>query len=177
MMPGGKRCQECAGPARSDTEPLCDRDTWRHLADLHAAPPTDGPLVVAIDDYLGLRAAAAACAQLADGRFLVGGGEFDSAADAYAWASFTIGRREDCRAIIGRSLLVSDAEEWLPDASVERAAAGATGTGLPLLRSLIRSGKIAHSGDPSLEEQVATVGLSPTIGGGVQEGPSCSRAA
>jgi len=154
--------------ARSDTEPLCDRDSWRHLTDIHAAPP-DGPVVVAIDDYLGLRAAAAACAQLADGRFLVWGGEFDSAQDAYAWSAFTVGRRDACRVVVGRSLLVSDAEEWLPEATVERAASGATGTGLPLLRSLIRAGKIAHSGDKSLEDQVATVGLSPTIGGGLTQ--------
>jgi hypothetical protein len=154
--------------ASSDTEPLTDRDSWRHLADIHVGPP-DGPVVVAIDDYLGLRAAACASAMLPDGRLLVWGGEFDNAQDAYSWASFVTGRREGARVIIGRSLLVSDAEEWLPDVQVERAASAATGTGLPLLRSLIRAGKIAHDGDPSLETQVTTVGLSPTINGGLTQ--------
>jgi len=154
--------------ASSTTEPLVDRETWRHLADIHVGPP-DGPLVVAVDDYLGLRAAAAAAARLEDGRLLVWGGEFDSPADAYAWASFTIGRRDGSRVILGRSLLVADAEEWLPDATVERASSSATGVGLPLLRSLIRAGKIAHSGDAALETQVSTVGLSPTINGGLTQ--------
>jgi hypothetical protein len=155
--------------ASSSTEPLTDRDSWRHLTDIHAGAPADGPLVVAVDDYLGLRAAAAAVAPLPDGRLLVWGGEFDSPADAYAWASFTIGRRAGSRVILGRSLLVADAEDWLPDATVERASSAATGVGLPLLRSLIRAGKIAHSGDRALEDQVSTVGLSPTINGGLTQ--------
>jgi len=153
----------------STVEPLTDREAWRNLADIHIGPPDGVPIVVAIDDYLGLRAAAAACVQTPDGRFLVWGGEFDNAADAYAWTSFTIGRREQCRVIIARSLVVTDAEEWLPGADVRRVQSGATGTALPLLRSLIRSGQLAHSGDSALEQQITTVGLAPTINGGLSQ--------
>jgi hypothetical protein len=148
---------------------LVDAELWGNLADLYAAPPPDVPLVVAVDDYLGLRAAAAACVELADGRFLVWGGAFDSAADAYAWASFTVGRREGCRVLLGRTLVESEARDWLPGATVERVQGGATGAGLPLLRSLARSGKIAHSGDDSLATQVCTVGLLPTATGALTQ--------
>jgi hypothetical protein len=122
-----------------------------------------------VDQYLGLRAAAAACVPLPDGRFLVWGGEFDNAQDAYAWTSFTTGRHPESRVLISRSLLAADAAEWLPDVTIERVPAGATSGGLPLLRSLIRAGKVAHSGDKSLEDQVATVGLAPTIHGGLTQ--------
>jgi hypothetical protein len=150
-------------------EPLIDGDTWGNLADLYAAPPEGVPLVVAVDDYLGLRAAAAACVELADGRVLIWGGAFDSAVDAYAWASFTVGKREGCRVLLGRTLVESEAREWLPGASVERVAAGATGAALPLLRSLARQGKIAHSGDAALAGQLTTVGLLPTVTGGLTQ--------
>jgi hypothetical protein len=150
-------------------EPLIDGDTWGNLADLYVAPPELVPLVVAVDDYLGLRAAAAACVELGDGRLLVWGGAFDSAADAYAWASFVVGKREGCRVVLGRTLVESEAREWLPGATVERASAGATGQALPLLRSLARQGKIAHSGDAALAGQITTVGLLPTVTGGLTQ--------
>jgi hypothetical protein len=150
-------------------EPLIDGEAWANLADLYAAPPEGVPLVVAVDDYLGLRAAAAACCTLADGRVLVWGGAFDSPADAYAWASFAIGRREGCRVLIGRTLVEVEAREWLPSATVERVGSGATGVGLPLLRSLARAGRLAHSGDPALATQVTTVGLLPTVTGGLTQ--------
>jgi hypothetical protein len=150
-------------------EPLIDAEAWGNLADLYAAPPEGAPLMVAVDDYLGLRAAAAACCPLPDGRFLVWGGVFDSPADAYAWASFTVGAREGCRVVIGRTLVEAEARDWLPTAIVERVATAATAAALPLLRSLARQGKVAHSGDPALASQVTTVGLVPTIGGGLTQ--------
>jgi hypothetical protein len=150
-------------------EPVIDGEAWGNLADLYAGPPDGAPLVVAVDDYLGLRAAAAACCPLPDGRLLVWGGAFDSAADAYAWASFAVGRREGSRVFIGRTLVESEAREWLPTSTVAQVAAGATSSALPLLRSLARAGKIAHSGDDALGRQVTTVGLVPTVTGGLSQ--------
>jgi len=150
-------------------EPLIDADTWGNLADLYAAPPEGVPLVVAVDDYLGLRAAAAACVPLPDGRLLVWGGAFDSTSDAYAWASFAIGRRDGCRVVLRRTLVETEARDWLPGAFIERAASGATATALPLLRSLARGGKVTHSGDPTLAAQITTVGLVPTVTGGLSQ--------
>jgi hypothetical protein len=149
-------------------EPLTDREAWANLADLYAGPPEGVPLVVAVDDYLGLRAAAAACCPLPDGRLLVWGGAFDSTADAFAWASFTVGRRA-ARCVIGRTIAEGDAAQWLPGVEVERVAAGGTGAALPLFRSLIRAGKVAHSGDVALGDQVTSVGLTPTTTGGLSQ--------
>jgi len=156
--------------ASNEARPLVDRDTWADLADLYAAAPDGVPLVLAVNDYLGLRAAAAACTQLPDGRLLVWGGVFDSPGDAYAWCAFTIGRRDYCRVLVGRSLSVTDARASLPESTtVEKVPPGFANIALPLSRSLIRAGRVVHSGDEALATQITGVGLVPTIAGGLSQ--------
>ena len=69
-------------------ELLVDRDTWAQPRTFFAPVP-DGPVMVAVEDFYGLGAAAAAAVNLPDGRTLVWGDVFDTRAEAYSWAAFT----------------------------------------------------------------------------------------
>jgi hypothetical protein len=153
--------------ASARTEPLADRDTWAHATDLWAQAPDGVPLSVACEDYYGLGAAAAAVAQMEDGRLVTWGGLFSSRADAYAWAAFTVGLRPDCTLTIGASLSVKEAAEACPRATVGRAGTTQTSGALPLMRSLLRAGGLVHSGDEDLAQQVRAVQLVPTATGGL----------
>jgi hypothetical protein len=146
-------------------ELLVDPDTWAQTADLYVAIP-DGPVCVAVEDFYGLGAGAAAAVRLPDGRVLVWGDVFASRGEAYAWASFTVGRRTGSRVLIGASLPEPEAAAVLgPD--TEKCGTAQTYAGLPLVRSLIRSGGLVHSGDDALTAQVGSVRLVPTSSGGL----------
>jgi hypothetical protein len=149
------------------TEPLADRDTWAQATDLWAHAPDGVPLSVAVEDYYGLGAAAAAVAQLEDGRLVTWGGLFASRPDAYAWAAFTVGLRPDCTLTIGASLALGEAQEACPRATVAKAGTAQTSGALPLVRSLLRSRGLVHSGDEDLALQVRAVQLVPTATGGL----------
>jgi hypothetical protein len=154
--------------ASTASEPLADRETWGHAADLYAAPAEGAPVAVGVEDFLGLKAAAAACCQLPDGRVLVWGGVFEARRDALAWASFTMGTRPGCVLLVGKAIGPAEAAEAIGGrAEVRVMSSTDTGVGLPLLRSLLKSGRLAHSGDPDLADQVATVRLVPTLAGGL----------
>ena len=153
--------------ASNRTEPLTNKDQWAHAADLYASAPDGSAVTVAVEDYYGLGASAAAVAELADGRLLTWGGQFESRADAYAWANFTVGMRPDCTLVIGGSLSVDEAQQAVPRAMVKRAGVAQTSAALPLLRSLLRAGQVAHSGDEDLALQVRSVQLVPTATGGL----------
>jgi len=151
--------------ASTKAELLIDRDAWAHAMDLFAPVP-DGPLIVAVEDFYGLGAAACAAVQLPDGRTLVWGDTFGTRAEAYAWASFTRGRREGCRVLAGGSLPATELAEALgPD--VERMGTQQTYAALPLIRSMVRGGRIAHSGDESMTAQFGSVRVVPTSSGGL----------
>jgi hypothetical protein len=151
--------------ASARAELLVDRDQWAQAADLFVAIP-DGPVCVAVEDFYGLGAAAAAAIPLPDGRVLVWGDVHTSRAEAYAWASFTVGRREGSRVRIGASLPETEAAAVLGPV-LEKCGTAHTYAGLPLLRSLIRSGGLCHSGDEAMTAQVASVRLVPTSSGGL----------
>jgi hypothetical protein len=154
--------------ASTKTEPLAGRDAWAHAADLYAAPPDGKAVTVAIEDDFGLGAAGAAVTELEDGRLLVWGGLFASRADAYAWGAFTVGTRPHSRVIVGGSLDTGEAGKAIPRAvEVSRAGTAQTTAALPLMRSLLRAGRLAHSGDEELALQVRTVQLVPTMAGGL----------
>jgi hypothetical protein len=153
--------------ASNRTEPLANRDQWAQAADMFATAPADAPLTVAVEDYYGLGAAAAAVVQLADGRLLTWGGQFESRPDAYAWASFTIGRREGCTLLVGASLSIEEARMAVPRAEVRKAGVTQTSAALPLLRSVLRANELVHSGDDDLALQVRSVQLVPTSSGGL----------
>jgi hypothetical protein len=146
-------------------ELLVDRDAWAQAADLYVSIP-DGPVCVAVEDWYGLGAAAAAAVTLPDGRTLVWGAVFATRAEAYSWAGFTSGRREGSRLRIGGSL----AEDEAADATglrPEKVGTSHTYAALPLVRSLLRTGQLCHSGDEAMADQFGTVRVVPTSNGGL----------
>jgi hypothetical protein len=150
------------------TEPLADRNAWAQAADMWAAPIEGIPVTVAVEDYFGLGAAGAAVTELDDGRLLTWGGLFASRSDAYAWAGFTVGTRPDSRVIVGASLSSEEAAKAIPRAeSVDNASAAYTSAALSLMRSMLRAGRLVHSGDEDLAGQVRSVQLVPTSSGGL----------
>jgi hypothetical protein len=151
--------------ASTRPELLVDREAWAQAADLYVAVP-DGPVCVAVEDFYGLGAAAAAAIQLPDGRTLVWGDTFGTRGEAYAWAAFTTGRRSGSRVRIGASLPEGEAQEIL-GTDPEKCGTAATYAALPLVRSLVLTGRLAHSGDAAMAEQVATVRVVPTSSGGL----------
>jgi hypothetical protein len=149
------------------SEPLVDADTWQQAADLFAPVP-DGPLVLAVEDYFGLGAASAAAGVLPDGRVVTWGALHPSRLDAYAWCAFAAGRREGCRLLVGASLPKAEAEDAMPEGlPVEHAGSGHTAAAFPFLRSLVRAGRVAHSGSDDLLAQVRAVRVVPTATSGL----------
>jgi hypothetical protein len=152
--------------ASSKTELLVDADAWGLAADLHVPVP-DGPIAVGIEDWYGLGAAAAAAVNLPDGRVLVWGDVFAHRGEAYAWASFTTGRRAGSRAIHGASMPEAEARDAVPDVDLAKAGTATTYAALPLVRSLLRTGRLVHSGDAAMTAQVCGVRVAPTSSGGL----------
>jgi len=153
--------------ASKRTQPLADRDTWAQATDLWASAPDGVALSVAVEDYFGLGAAAAAVAELEDGRLVTWGGLFATRPDAFAWAAFTVGLRPGCHLVVGASMSLAEAAEACPRAEVSRAGTTQTAGALPLMRSLLKSGGLVHSGDEDLALQVRAVQLSPSATGGL----------
>jgi hypothetical protein len=147
-------------------ELLVDRETWAQAADLFAAIPDRVPVCVAVEDYYGLGAAAAAAVNLPDGRTLVWGDVFATRSEAFTWAGFTMGRREGSRLRVGASLPVAEAAEVV-GVTPERCGTQQTYAALPLVRSLIRQGRLCHSGDTAMGVQVGSVRVVATSSGGL----------
>jgi hypothetical protein len=145
---------------------LVDRAAWDQAADLHVSIP-DGPVCVGVEDFFGMGAAAAAAVTLPDGRVLVWGDVFATRAEAYAWAGFTVGRRPGSRVRIGASLPDADVAERVAGVAPEKVGTAQTYAALPLVRSLVLSGALCHSGDAALTGQVTTVRVVATSTGGL----------
>jgi hypothetical protein len=112
-----------------------------------------------------MSAAACAATMLPDGRVLVWGEEFPDRDAAIAWAAYVAGSREGSRVISGPSLPVDAVREACADSTVSRAGAGDLRTGLPLVRVLVRQGRLVHGGDPALSGQVHATRVAPREGG------------
>jgi len=147
-------------------QPLVDPEQWTRLGDLGASPDEGAPLVVAVEDYYGLGAAAAAASVLADGRVLVWGSLHATRPEAYAWASWVVGNRSDCTLLVGATLDAATVRDWLPGVTVRPQTTVDTRTALPLLRSLVAMGRLAHSDEPALTGQVCAVRVVPSGTGG-----------
>jgi hypothetical protein len=146
-------------------ELLVEADQWHAAADLFAPVP-DGPIAVAVEDFYGLGAAGAAAVNLPDGRTLVWGDVFPTRGEAYAWAAFTVARREGCTVLVGGSLSQAEAADAIGHA-VRACGTANTYAGLPLVRALVRTGRLVHSADEAMTAQVATVRVVPTSSGGL----------
>src|SRR5204862_4566673 len=80
-----------AAPKPTKDEPLLPEGAWADAADLTASAV--GPVVIAVEDFFGKGAAAAACGVTGDGRLIVGGETFTRRADALGWASLVCAQR------------------------------------------------------------------------------------
>ena len=123
-----------------------------------------GNLVLAVEDWFGHGAAAAAVGELADGRLVVGGWEFDRWADAFAWVGAWCDMRPGSRLVVGASM-AGDRSVREVAATVVPMGRQNTAHGLSLLRDLVAAGQVVHDGSPDLARQVARARVTSGPGG------------
>jgi hypothetical protein len=144
-------------------EPLIDEKAWLDLAD--DVQPAPGELVVlALEDDLGTGAAAAAATLTRDGRVVVGGYRFGTRREAVDWCEITAEDADDAILLVGASL-VDDAELEEVELPIEPHGRAETGSALPLLRELVRTGQLAHDGDEGVSKAVISARVRPGTGG------------
>jgi hypothetical protein len=150
-------------PKPTRDEPLFADGLWAAACDIGASAV--GPVVVAVEDFFGKGAAAAACGVTGDGRLVVWGETFDRRGDAFGWASLVTASRPGSRLVVGGSLV---GDEWcatVPVVSTSAAGVAETKRGLPLLRELVASGGLVHDGGTSLAAQVGATWVTPLPSG------------
>lgn len=156
--------QRLAGTGRD--EPLLAADVWASAADLSATAPP-GPVVVAVEDWYGLGAAALVAADVGAGRILIWGETFHDRNDALAWADMELNSdesREGSTLIVGASLNPAAVSEGLGFPAVG-AGNGHTRVGLPLVRSMVNAGQLVHGGDRTLSGQMTACRVTARDGG------------
>jgi len=156
--------QRAAGAGKD--EPLVSADVWAACADMTVTAPP-GPVVVAVEDWYGLGAAACVAARLPGDRVLVWGDTFTDRAEALTWVDVELHAREDragSTLIVGASLNPPAVAEAL-GVPAHAAAAGHTRTGMPLLRALVTSRQLVHGGDRTLTTQVTGCRVAARDGG------------
>jgi hypothetical protein len=136
-------------------EPLVAPEEWEAARDLSVSAPA-GPVQVAVEDWFGRGAAACSAGALPDGRIVVWGDVFPDREAALAWAVFTAEGRPGSGIYAGASLPVAEVAEWAPEATVVKAGASELKRALPLVRVLVRQGRLIHSGGEAMTQQ--TVG-------------------
>jgi hypothetical protein len=144
-------------------EELVSADEW-HGAEVDV--DTDGPIVVAVEDYFGRGAAAAACGVTIDGRLVVGGWMFWDRAGAFSWAAHWLEARPGSRLVVG-STLAEAAELVELAASAEPFGAAQIRVGLPLWRRLLTDGQLVQDGSADLTAQVLDARVVPAGAGGL----------
>jgi hypothetical protein len=156
--------QRLAGAGRD--EPLLSPDLWAEAADLAAVAPP-GPVVVAVEDWYGLGAAAVVAARLPGERVLVWGETFADRADALAWADHELHADEDrdgSELVVGASLNPAAVSEGLGYPAIG-AGNGHTRIGLPLVRSMVNAGQLVHGGERTLSGQMTACRVTARDGG------------
>jgi hypothetical protein len=144
----------------SREEPLVEPAAWEAAKDLTASIPP-GPVIAAVEDWYGRGAAAVCSAVLPDGRLLTWGDLFATRETAIAWAAYSTEGRPGSGIVAGASIPLDSIREAAPEVPVEKVTTGDLRTGLPLLRALLRQGRLSHDGSDAMGEQV--------IGARVQE--------
>lgn len=150
------------GQGRGD--PLFEVSAWA-AAELDVAPV--GPLVLAVEDWAGRGAAAAAAGMTAAGVIVVGGFCFGTRAEAYEWVQGAATAVPGSRLLIG-STLVDDAEvAAIPVLSVEPCGSSTTRSSLSLLRELVTARRAVHDGSADVADQITSARVTPASGGGL----------
>ena len=140
-------------PKRNRDEALLPAGVWRGCqGDL----PTDGPLILAVEDWYGQGAAAAAVSTADDGRFLVGGWCFARWSEAYEWVAGWCELHPGSRVLVGASMAGDPGVKDLP-ATVAPVGRLQTPSALATFRELVSAGRVVQDGSTDLAEQVNEV--------------------
>ena len=139
-----------AAPAGAEV-PLLPDGLWSSRRDLGIS--AGGPLVLALEDYYGMGAGAAAVGTLPDGRLLVWGRTFPRRAAGAEWLAGLALAHPGCRVVVGVTLDPDPAVAMIGAAPVT-ATANHTRRGLALLREYTLDGRLVHDGGEDLAEQV-----------------------
>jgi hypothetical protein len=103
---------------------------------------------------------------LPDGRVLVWGDLFEDRGQAVTWAAYQAELRPGSRILVGASLPVGAVADLAGEVvPVAKTGAAELRTGLPLLRTLLRQGRLVHGGDTTMGAQVTGCRVSPREGG------------
>jgi len=156
--------QRVAGAGKD--EALVSRDMWDLCADITVSAPA-GPVIVAVEDWYGLGAAACVAARLSGDRGLIWGDTFSDRAEALTWVDVELHSREERAGsilIVGASLNPPAVAEAL-GVEAHAAAAGHTRAGLPLLRGLVNSRQLVHGADRTLTAQITGCRVAARDGG------------
>jgi hypothetical protein len=79
-----------------------------------------------------------------------------------------VGEREAATLLVGATLDAATIRDWLPGVTVLPQTTVDTRTALPLLRSLVSTGRLAHADEPALSGQVCGIRVVPSGAGGLQ---------
>lgn len=156
--PGGTRV------ASGREVPLLLDSAWDLAGDLTTAVPA-GPLTLAVEDWYGNGAAAAAAGRRIDGRVLVWGRTFGSRVDAAEWCTALAVEHEGSRLLVGASLDGDPTLAALPVVGVETRGGAQTRTALPALRQALADGAVVHDGGEDLASQLASLLVVPSVTG------------
>jgi hypothetical protein len=137
---------------------------WAAALDAAAGPDPGSPLFLAVEDELGTGSAAAAAALTPDGRVVAGGWRFGTRRQAIDWCQDVGEDAVDALLLVGASF-VDDPELEGLDVPVEPSGAAETRTGLPMLRELVRIGRIAHDGGIDTSRAVLAARVKPGTAG------------
>lgn len=128
-----------------------------HIADGDAQERKDSPIVVAVEDTSGDRAAVVAAVETTDGRVAVWGEAFDSRDAAIQHALDLAADYEERGTVLIGASMATDPALAKATSRVESVGSKEFRTGLPLLRSVVAGGRVVHDGGADLTQQVTDV--------------------
>lgn len=130
----------------------------------------DGPIVFAVEDWMGAGAAAAYAATVPDSdRIVVGGYVFDTRAKAYTWARWRAQEHPISVLLIGATL-ADDIELADFPAVIETRSTNDLRSALSLMRELFTDDRIVQDGqggETGLREQMTNARVKSATGGGL----------
>lgn len=124
-----------------------------------------GPLVLAVEDWVGTGVGAAYAGRVGD-RIVCGGYLFGQRADAYAWVRHFAADRPGSTLLVGLTLR-DDSELKAFPATVDTRSSADTRSALSLLRELVAAGRVVHDGSAEVREQMIQARVTPAAAGGL----------